>query len=151
MFLPQTNFQHPFHRVCIVKQIDQKSIWLKTFLKMNNSQNQKTWILFSSLARAHAEHMLATRFWQPRTDDELDHTTITIIIIIILVPINKWLNIDFAANGFPKPILLHLPCQIQRVGDRFYLGKHFSNWINPNSNTFGPSLLHSHEHTQSTC
>ena len=46
-------------------------------------------MFFSSPARAHTEHMLATRFSRPRADDEIAHTAIIIITVVIVVPLNQ--------------------------------------------------------------
>ena len=78
-------FNNDFTARALSNTIGRKSILpSQMFMKMNSSQNQKCWVAFPSPAPAHTEHMLATRFWRTRGDDEVAHTTIIMIITIIV-------------------------------------------------------------------
>ena len=101
--LPQMDFQHWFHNICIVKyNLSEVDFYLgKHIWKRMVPKNQKLWVFFSSLERAHTEHMLATRFWRPGADDGISHTAINIIIIaVVVLRLNVWLNIEFLANWY---------------------------------------------------
>ena len=85
LILLQMDVQHWFHCICSVKynwsEVDFTS---PNVSELNTSQNQKTWVFFSSPARAHTEHMLATRFWRHRADDEIAYTAIIFIDSIVI-------------------------------------------------------------------
>ena len=105
-----------FKSYALSHTIPRKSILhAQAFLKLNNPKKQQCWVFFSSPERAHTEHVLGTRFWRHRNDDEIAHTTI-IIIMFIAVPDNIWLNIEFAANAFSTLMSRHMHCQIQLIG-----------------------------------